>query len=281
MRLRQLGTTQSVTFVAPPEVNQSILDLSHKTTSTVDSSDVVAWLLEQTCKVNKELEQLYLAQGEDFCRRTDASIQFRDFLTNESHKREYLKVLQQQEKRSLEQLYNPLSRKENVMPSGSRSPVLDYYMRQLKLRQQLSQSSVSALRSSAFDEVEQEREVAFEVQEEREAPRPEPHQAHRYPGLHATIRQFVGTGRLDGVGGFMNASAMLQGTGLGMKYGLAASFLVPRLLVSNEFARTIVLPPNQPNDNFTVSFYGSCLSFIRKLTLPTASCQLGCLVFGL
>lgn len=41
MRLRQLGTTQSVTFFAPPEVNQSIRDLCMKLDDDpVDSGDV-------------------------------------------------------------------------------------------------------------------------------------------------------------------------------------------------------------------------------------------------
>jgi hypothetical protein len=41
MRLRQLGTTQSVVFFAPPEVHQSILDLQKKVDgSKVDSHDV-------------------------------------------------------------------------------------------------------------------------------------------------------------------------------------------------------------------------------------------------
>lgn len=41
MRLRQLGTTQSVTFFVPPEVHQGIADLQGKTIhDPVDSSDV-------------------------------------------------------------------------------------------------------------------------------------------------------------------------------------------------------------------------------------------------
>lgn len=41
MRLRQLGTTQSVVFFAPPEVHQGILDLQGKMNGdAVDSRDV-------------------------------------------------------------------------------------------------------------------------------------------------------------------------------------------------------------------------------------------------
>lgn len=41
MRLRQLGTTQSIAFLIPPEVHQSIADLRGKTThESIDSADV-------------------------------------------------------------------------------------------------------------------------------------------------------------------------------------------------------------------------------------------------
>lgn len=49
MRLRQLGTTQSILWVAPPEVHQSILDLQSKQEGdSIDSYDVICWLLKQT-----------------------------------------------------------------------------------------------------------------------------------------------------------------------------------------------------------------------------------------
>lgn len=41
MRLRQLGTTQVISFFIPPEVHQSIADLQNKTMHEfIDSSDV-------------------------------------------------------------------------------------------------------------------------------------------------------------------------------------------------------------------------------------------------
>ncbi|PQE30562.1 p-loop containing nucleoside triphosphate hydrolase protein [Rutstroemia sp. NJR-2017a WRK4] len=66
MRLRQLGTTQSVCFFAPPEVHRSILDVCKKTpgglvgSSNINSYHVVNWLLEQTCRANEQLQNLYL-----------------------------------------------------------------------------------------------------------------------------------------------------------------------------------------------------------------------------
>ena len=98
MRLRQLGTAQSIVFFAPPEVHQSILDVCRKIcgdvldSSYIDSSYVVCWLREQTCRANEHLQNLYLAQGTDFCRRTNAQWKNVKFLTENSHREAYLRV---------------------------------------------------------------------------------------------------------------------------------------------------------------------------------------------
>lgn len=60
MRLRQLGETQAVVWFAPPEVHSSILDLQKKpagsSSSTLDSSDVIRWLLSNTCDGLEQLQ---------------------------------------------------------------------------------------------------------------------------------------------------------------------------------------------------------------------------------
>lgn len=64
MRLRQLGTTQSITFIAPPEVDQSILDMRQKgRTGYIDSYDVIVWLLTQTCDNIRDLQPLHYANA--------------------------------------------------------------------------------------------------------------------------------------------------------------------------------------------------------------------------
>ncbi|PLN81321.1 hypothetical protein BDW42DRAFT_169211, partial [Aspergillus taichungensis] len=86
MRLRQLGTTQSVIFLAPPEVHQSILDTCGKEPNNqIDSSHVITWLLHQTCRNLEEMQPLYFAQGINFCRRVQASQTNKGFLTNYQH----------------------------------------------------------------------------------------------------------------------------------------------------------------------------------------------------
>lgn len=75
MRLRQLGTTQAIVFVAPPEVHQSILDLRRMPENgIVNSYDVICWLLEQTCNGIEQMQPLYYAQGADYCHRIQAAL---------------------------------------------------------------------------------------------------------------------------------------------------------------------------------------------------------------
>lgn len=88
------------------------------------------------------------------------------------------------------------------------------FERTLQHRQDQSQHSTSSTRSSAFEEVEQGREVAFEIQEEREVQRP-CLPVFKFPGLHQAIREFVTTGLLNGNSGYTRASTALAMTHLG------------------------------------------------------------------
>ncbi|KAF7596480.1 hypothetical protein BBP40_001352 [Aspergillus hancockii] len=256
MRLRQLGTTQSVTFIAPPEVHQSILDVRRKTGhDKLDSSDVIIWLLDQTCNSNQELQSLYFSQGADFCHRMQVAASHKHYLSNPSRSDEYIEQLQQPEQHTLEQLYEPrLHKRRDVifsetaasMPFGGR---LTSFME--RLRQDFERSHIeSSISSSALEEVEQEREVAYEIEEEREIQRPPLMKVHRFTGLHRSILNFVMTGELQGNAGYMKAATVLESTVLAQKYGIDATMMLRDLYVSTEFTKTVKLKPGKKNDNF-------------------------------
>lgn len=258
MRLRQLGTTQSVVFIAPPEVNQSILDVCEKgAKDSLDSSDVVTWLLDRTCVNNRELQPLYFAQGVDFCNRMQASATCKNVFTDSNQQKSYLKVLQQPEQQTLEQLYKPQILHDNNSPALSTTSALQprgklsEFMEQLKEMQQQSTIVQGSATSSALEEVEQEREVAYEIEEEREVERPRLMEALKFPELHPSVLHFMETGGLAG-NGYLKASTWLESTKLALKYGINASFFLPNLYVSMEFTRTIRLNKGERNDSFTV-----------------------------
>ncbi|KAI9833796.1 MAG: hypothetical protein M1819_003531 [Sarea resinae] len=252
MRLRHLATSQSVSFFAPPEVHQSILDLCNKQMGdTVDSHDVICWLLEQTCSGNEQLQPLYYSQGVDFCRRTQAAFNSPDFLANENQRRAYLDSLRQNEQQTLEQLYKPQVKTASTKSSGPMSADIAAYMKELDNRRKGFQDTGNAVQGSALQEVEQEREVAYEVEAIREVQRPIHYTALSFPGLHRDVASFAKTGRLAAdSAGYEQAFVALSRMSLGQKHGIHSEATVSLLYVSTEFTKTIRLTLGQPNDNF-------------------------------
>jgi hypothetical protein len=217
MRLRQLATSQSVVFYAPPEVHQSILDVCKKKSGeVVDSSDVVCWLLEQTCSGIEQLQPLYYSQGIDFCHRIQAALNNLRFLSDSDQRDAYLGAVQQNEQQTLEQLYKPKKTSNPTTAPGPFSTEIAPLMKELNFRRKGFQDAENAVLGSALQEVEQEREVAFEVEAVREVQKPLRHSPLEFAGLHPDIKSFVKTGRLSaGYGGYEHTFEALRHTALG------------------------------------------------------------------
>ncbi|KAJ0427087.1 hypothetical protein BJY00DRAFT_320561 [Aspergillus carlsbadensis] len=229
MRLRQLGTTQSVRFLAPPEVHQSILDVCKKSSNdTVDSSD-----------------------GKDFFQRIQAAAIYNKFLSNPEHRKAYLDVLQLPEQQTLEQLYEPYHRSAAASRSADKAIApwgrIAILMKTLGERRQESQAYESIL-SSVLKEVEQEREVAYEIEEEREIQRPRKPNSLKFPGLLESIISFARGGLLV-LEGIVTAAKTLEATQLGLKYHIQGASLVAHLYLSVEFSRTIKLKTSGEKDD--------------------------------
>ena len=271
MRLRQLATSQSVTFFAPPEVHQSILDLRRKRPGDqIDSHDVICWLLEQTCAGIEQLQPLYFSQGTDFCCRTQAASDNPKFVDDNNQRNEYLSILRQPEQQTLEQLYEPKIQSKSATAPGTLAPKIAAFMKELNTRRKGFRDTANAVQGSALQEVEQEREVAFEVEAVREVQKPVHYSPLYFSGLHTDITHFVQTGRLvAGSGGYEQAFVSLRRTALG-QYGIKGEATISKLYVSMEFTRTISMPLGRPNDDIQVSLtlHYSHHSLNRKLTIP-------------
>ena len=256
MRLRQLATTQSVTFFVPLEVHQSIADVcgGKKAGELFDSSHVVRWLLQQTCSGIEQLQPLYYAQGADFCRRIQASLDNPEFASLEAQREAYLGLVRQNEQQTLQQLYKP---KTQLKPTKAKiifSPAMAVYMQELDTRRKGFQDNGNAVQSSTLQEVEQEREVAHEVEAVREVQKPVHFSPLSFPGLHRDIESLLRTGRLAaGSAGYELALDALTRTGLGIKHTIIPGSLPSKLYVSQEFRNTIKLTQGRPIDNFLVS----------------------------
>jgi hypothetical protein len=264
MRLRQLGTTQSIAFVAPPEVYRSIRDLQpwRKELGGVRSPDVVHWLLEQSCKANEHLMSLHIAQGADFCRRTDALWRYEVGLQHlEPHeRRNLLNVVLQKEEQTLERLYGPRSAegfaKSFVTPNTLFSK-LGSVIDSLNDKRLAISAASQTIGSSLFCEVgqEQEREVEFEVEQVRELQRPVKLRACEFPGLDPEVRHFVDSGMVRAGSMVRSMFQYLSKLKVVEKYNVSGNTW--RLFVSPQFEKTVEMDGSRTERGLTVSKPGS------------------------
>ncbi|EFX03783.1 hypothetical protein CMQ_711 [Grosmannia clavigera kw1407] len=274
MRLRQLGTTQSVIFYAPPEVDESIREVSRSrlegpmraagSRGRIESPHVICWLLEQTCLANEQLHPLYLSHGYDFCRRASAQWKYGSKLAEDRSRAALLDVLQQPERQTVAQLYGNSPEVSWTTKAAKTAqklalPELEAFSMTLQLQQRQDGAVLGvsggawrtqAQTTGAFEEVEQEREVEAQVEQVRAQQRRVQFEALVFPGqVHRNIRAFVRTGILGGDRGYKPAFASMAQTELGSRYGVQALWPT-RLFVSDEFDRTIVEEGGRGGDDF-------------------------------
>jgi hypothetical protein len=255
MRLRLLGKTQSVAFFSPPEVHQSILDLRAAAKgwpqAMLSSVDVVRWLLEQTCNGIEQLEPLYFNQGLNYLQRTQAKLEFPDFLENVESREAYLDIVRSKELQSLQQLYEPKYQQRSASIKVSAfAPCLRTFVSEVLQRRKGFQDRGFAIHASALEEVEQEREMEFEVEAVREVQDPVHFRALRIGRLHPDLVTLARTGQMPtGSDAFQPMFYALQKTAMGLRHGtITATGTAARLHVSTQFTRTVSV--SEPNDNF-------------------------------
>ncbi|KAK6583459.1 hypothetical protein PZA11_004535 [Diplocarpon coronariae] len=250
MRLRQLGTTQSLVFFAPPEVSQSILEMRRdlpggkQFANEINSSDVIRWLLEQTCRGMDQLLPLYFSQGTDFCRRTQAALDDPDYLTKAPQRERYVRCLLQKEQQTLEELYGNTAKPKLTTVKEQFCPELGRFMEKLETLRQSYQDAGTAVHGSALQEVEQEREVAYEIEAVREMQIPAHYTPLKFPGLHNHLRVFALTGKMARTvsPAYAPAFTAMQKLAVGKKYEVSSHGTSGRLYVSSEFMNTIEIP---------------------------------------
>jgi hypothetical protein len=261
MRMRNLATTQSVTFFAPPEVHQSIVELAKLGPSgKVDSGHVIHWLLMSTCQALESLFPLYYSMGVDYCERMQAALDHTNFLYDSEERDLFLNVIRQKEKRSLKQLYEPKSR--SIMKKSDIAarfdPQLGKYIEDLIKGRKSFKDSNNAVNASALQEVEQEREVEIEVAVEqvRQLQRPPRFHPLRFESLHKDILQFVTTGRLvTRSAGYEQSFEALRRTAVGKKHLISKNATTSRIFSTMEFTKTVLVPFGKPHDAYMVNFH--------------------------
>lgn len=202
MRLRKLAHGQSLLFLAPPEVHQSITELAGKPENQLDGYDVVAWSLEQSCQSIERGQPLRILQGLNHSQR---QIIMRHFSTAYPHlddldkeadvPSELINAFREKEEQSLHDLYAPPSLKDNVLLGviEASKKVSDTAVQ--TLLNMWRELDLAGSEGPSLHE-EHEREVAHEVEQETQIQRPARVKALP-PAVDPDLRDFVITGEIE------------------------------------------------------------------------------------
>ncbi|KAK0613589.1 hypothetical protein B0T14DRAFT_591458 [Immersiella caudata] len=254
MRMRKLGRGQSVTFVVSPEMQKRIRAVrSAASERPLNVADVIAWAISETWDEAVRSVPLWAAQGIRHIRQEAIWKQAKERgVFSPSDAQEYLEP----EAVCLEERYQP-----NPMLTNGNTEVaklmaaLDLQDRADSDKMAREDPQISAIReklrafsratrtnaaSSTLQE-EQERELAPEIEEERQVARPPPRNALRHK-LDDRLVQFVHTGNaelLASAASFRRCYSAMSTTSAASLFNPGLAAFPSGLLVTHDFARTV------------------------------------------
>ncbi|KAG8924836.1 hypothetical protein FRC02_010155 [Tulasnella sp. 418] len=163
MRMRKLGRGQTVMFVAPPEVDHSIrVAAGVEQNDPITTKDIVLWTMFESClEVLQRIPQ-WAQQGMDHRKRESAWMKFNNSARASADS--LIETWLQNEARSLDEMYA-------VDQGGSVVPFSDQLEGCPDISTRYKAWAASTFTNPHFQE-EQEREIVFEVENERGVERP-------------------------------------------------------------------------------------------------------------
>lgn len=200
MRMRNLGHGHSIICFAPPEVHNSILSLFPKSPSQIDISHVIQWTLEQTCRHIERERALWASRGLNHTKRRlardrlllKAGSEDVTQIVRSDGVEEYLDRVKDRETLSLEEMYFDSKDKTSDLPYGFKDEIDDPAAQ--KLFSEWRKLDNVTQQTSMLQE-EQEREVAHEIEQERQIQRPREIKPRKH-SLHQIVKDFIRNGRL-------------------------------------------------------------------------------------
>ncbi|KAI0409107.1 hypothetical protein F4802DRAFT_615626 [Xylaria palmicola] len=222
MRMRQLGAGQSVVFCVPQDICSEIKQRLPETVGDISVSDVLAWAIIETWDDTRRNIPLWAAQGRRYERHKD--LWARCHTAGDVITEELAENFLEDEASSLENRYRPLQHQP-----GAHQPD-DGITRRCKQFKNLE------LMFAVLEE-EQERELAPEIEKERQDERPALSEPEEH-SIHPDIRVFATNGRIFKTSkGYMDAFKSLKGTSAASLFNISG--FQSGLLVSADFAQTV------------------------------------------
>ncbi|OMP85161.1 hypothetical protein BK809_0000260 [Diplodia seriata] len=256
MRMRKLNCHQSLIFFAPPEVHQEILALSDKQQcSKLDSLDVLRWSFEQTCRATSSVKPLWIMQGLEHSHRERLCAEYLQEDTSKRHTEVFCSSLEEPEGRTLHEMYGGGSGQPAFRSCLTSEPA-----RQDATVQHLLSEWATFKSGHSRDwtlQEEQEREIAHEVEQERELQRPPPAEALAHT-LDPAVRAFVQNGTFPENGAPPSCinpafASSLRSTSAFphlLHAATAAHTVADTLYATTDFVRTVALTTHGRADEF-------------------------------
>ncbi|KAI1749778.1 hypothetical protein F4782DRAFT_533039 [Xylaria castorea] len=233
MRLRKLGTGQSVVFCVSAEIRDKIQQVTAMPPgNAIEVRDVLHWAISETFAETERCMPLWATQGLRFLRQEELwkSTQA-DGVTSMSNTS--AKQFLDNEAQSIETRYGPRSEKATSIASLLRTGT----RRLGEIKERCSELENLNFNSSTLEE-EQERELSPEIERERQVQRPDPARPADH-FLHPDVTYFVDTGSLMPTSSaYMPAFHALHGTSANECFE-ASQLSSGKLFVTSDFAQTV------------------------------------------
>ncbi|KAF2664444.1 hypothetical protein BT63DRAFT_89804 [Microthyrium microscopicum] len=243
MRMRKLGKGQSLVFCIPDEIKLKIFELlSHDTDAQLTVADVLQWSISETFKDLRRKMPLWASQGQVFDSQSKLwkkSARKNGFSMTTEIASQFL----QNEAQSVERRYRP----------GQQSSTATWNLNNKTMKaiaKRCDDFDVLNFSSAALEE-EQERELAPEIEQERQVENPKPLPAEPH-SIHPDVQSFVMSGKVR-----KRSPAFISAFGSLEKSSAAKSFDVWQfpadILVTADFVRTVKISADGAIDNYVRS----------------------------
>lgn len=263
--MRQLGNINGHTlmYFAPTEVHLKIENIARQRSKGTDigAIDVIQWAINESRQNITNNVPLWASQGLSYTKRQKAWLDYSQEGSVVYRDAEVLfEGLKEPESQTLQQLYgfkhpsNNSTTYDSTIDLNSDIGKKCYYF------------GVKSLHGARIQE-EQEREVAQETENEREVDRPEGVDPANH-SLAQSITDFVTLGVEPVTGTFISAFKTLEGISAEDENGHIVSGWSERLLVTKDFAQTIV-----PTNKYKLDDYLRSVKWVLSYTNDTCTVQ--------
>ncbi|CAI6342345.1 unnamed protein product [Periconia digitata] len=242
MRLRKLGKGQSVVFCISEEIKGKIIERTSKAAGEIQVSDVLMWAITETWSDLRRSMPLWATQGWRY-------EEHKNVLNGVQTTADQAKQFLEEEAQTVEHRYRPrinISANEAFKDWDISGPNIK------KIIQRCQDFDTLNFNAASLQE-EQERELAPEIEEERQLERPQPMSPEKHE-IHRHLSLLVKTGHL--IDEFTACSPAFQA----LRQASPAKYfdvkqLPTDLLVTHDFIRTVKRPGGNPSTLFNVDSY--------------------------